>query len=149
MVIDNILAPILDISTDIWIACLPLPLLRHLNIPKRSKNALMAVFALGGFTCVVCTFSGTKCCILLAGVRCLSFDSRASTALHTLSAAQRSRRNGCTLERGRDEHGDRLLVLSNATHSRPEGHAQIPHLLHSDCIRWPPKLYGLPPKPLE
>ncbi|EMC99726.1 hypothetical protein BAUCODRAFT_63880 [Baudoinia panamericana UAMH 10762] len=42
-----------NIVTDIAIAILPLPLINQLNIAKRPKIALMCVFALGGFTCIV------------------------------------------------------------------------------------------------
>ncbi|KAK4543354.1 hypothetical protein LTR36_005713 [Oleoguttula mirabilis] len=43
----------INIITDISIAILPLSRLKQLNIAKRQKIALMVVFALGGFTCVV------------------------------------------------------------------------------------------------
>jgi hypothetical protein len=42
-----------NIVSDILIAILPLPRIRELNIAKRSKVALIVVFALGGFTCIV------------------------------------------------------------------------------------------------
>lgn len=38
----------LNIVSDIIIAAMPLPLLKSLNIPKRSKIALMIAFGLGG-----------------------------------------------------------------------------------------------------
>lgn len=42
-----------NIVTDIATAVLPLPVLHHLQVPKRAKTALMVVFSLGGFTCIV------------------------------------------------------------------------------------------------
>jgi hypothetical protein len=38
----------MNILTDIAVAVLPLPFLRQLQLNKRSKIALMLVFALGG-----------------------------------------------------------------------------------------------------
>ncbi|EME88231.1 uncharacterized protein MYCFIDRAFT_110067, partial [Pseudocercospora fijiensis CIRAD86] len=43
----------LSIATDIATAVLPLPMINKLELPKRRKRALMLVFALGGFTCVI------------------------------------------------------------------------------------------------
>ncbi|TKA61458.1 hypothetical protein B0A55_12770 [Friedmanniomyces simplex] len=43
----------INIVSDIAVAVLPLPMLRQLNIQRRPKIALMVVFGLGGFTCVV------------------------------------------------------------------------------------------------
>lgn len=43
----------INIVSDFAIAVLPLPMLRQLNIQRRPKIALMIVFALGGFTCIV------------------------------------------------------------------------------------------------
>nr|OQO30711.1 hypothetical protein B0A51_01835 [Rachicladosporium sp. CCFEE 5018] len=42
-----------NIITDILTAALPLPFLNQLQLPKRQKYALMVVFALGGFTCII------------------------------------------------------------------------------------------------
>ncbi|KAK4903130.1 hypothetical protein LTR27_000058 [Elasticomyces elasticus] len=42
-----------NIVSDIAVAVLPLPMLRQLNIQRKPKIALMIVFALGGFTCIV------------------------------------------------------------------------------------------------
>ncbi|KAK3067215.1 hypothetical protein LTR53_016044 [Teratosphaeriaceae sp. CCFEE 6253] len=42
-----------NILTDIAVAVLPLPMLRKLNTQRRPKIALLVVFALGGFTCIV------------------------------------------------------------------------------------------------
>ena len=43
----------INIVTDICTAILPLPVLRSLPIPTKQKYALMVVFGLGGFTCIV------------------------------------------------------------------------------------------------
>ncbi|KAK4962683.1 hypothetical protein LTR10_000310 [Elasticomyces elasticus] len=43
----------INIVTDIATGLLPLPVFNSLELPKRQKIALMSVFALGGFTCVV------------------------------------------------------------------------------------------------
>ncbi|KAK3645444.1 hypothetical protein LTR56_009171 [Elasticomyces elasticus] len=43
----------INIVTDIATGVLPLPVFNSLELPKRQKIALMSVFALGGFTCVV------------------------------------------------------------------------------------------------
>ncbi|KAI7209928.1 hypothetical protein KC333_g8498 [Hortaea werneckii] len=43
----------INIVTDCIIAALPIPMLNKLNISKRQKIALMVVFALGGFTCII------------------------------------------------------------------------------------------------
>lgn len=43
----------LNIVTDVATATLPLPVLNNLELPRRQKRALMLVFALGGFTCIV------------------------------------------------------------------------------------------------
>ncbi|KAK3713690.1 hypothetical protein LTR37_008384 [Vermiconidia calcicola] len=43
----------LNIATDIATGLLPMRVLRDLELPKRQKYALMIVFGLGGFTCVV------------------------------------------------------------------------------------------------
>ncbi|USW46702.1 hypothetical protein Slin15195_G000210 [Septoria linicola] len=43
----------LNIATDIATTVLPLPVLNKLELPKRQKRALMLVFALGGFTCII------------------------------------------------------------------------------------------------
>lgn len=40
-------------STDSLIAILPLPLIKKLEIPRRQRLTLMAVFALGAFVCIV------------------------------------------------------------------------------------------------
>jgi hypothetical protein len=42
-----------NIVTDILVAILPLPFLNQLQLPKRQRIALMVVFALGGFTCII------------------------------------------------------------------------------------------------
>ncbi|KAF2190628.1 hypothetical protein K469DRAFT_559523 [Zopfia rhizophila CBS 207.26] len=42
-----------NIVQDFVILILPMPLLRRLNIPKGQKRALMAIFALGGFVCLI------------------------------------------------------------------------------------------------
>jgi hypothetical protein len=39
--------------TDIAVATLPLPFLNQLQLPNRQRYALMIVFALGGFTCII------------------------------------------------------------------------------------------------
>ena len=38
----------MNIATDVAIAILPLPLIKSLNLPKRSRVALIMVFSLGG-----------------------------------------------------------------------------------------------------
>ena len=43
----------INITTDIATAIIPLPVLNSLKLPKRQKYALMVVFALGGFTCII------------------------------------------------------------------------------------------------
>ncbi|EME87448.1 uncharacterized protein MYCFIDRAFT_212887 [Pseudocercospora fijiensis CIRAD86] len=43
----------LNIATDIAITILPLPLLNKLEIPKRQKRTLIAVFGLGGVVCII------------------------------------------------------------------------------------------------
>ncbi|KAK4506774.1 hypothetical protein PRZ48_000507 [Zasmidium cellare] len=43
----------INIATDVITAILPLPVLKQLELPKRQRYALMTVFALGGFTCIV------------------------------------------------------------------------------------------------
>lgn len=42
-----------NIATDLAIFLLPMPALRKLQLPNRQRLGLMAVFALGGFVCVV------------------------------------------------------------------------------------------------
>ncbi|KAI5361671.1 hypothetical protein Slin14017_G084040 [Septoria linicola] len=42
-----------NIATDIATAILPLPVVKSLNLPKRQRHALMAVFGLGGIICVI------------------------------------------------------------------------------------------------
>jgi hypothetical protein len=42
-----------NIMTDIAVATLPLPFLNQLQLPNRQRYALMIVFALGGFTCII------------------------------------------------------------------------------------------------
>lgn len=42
-----------NIVTDVLVATLPLPFLNQLQLPKRQRIALMIVFALGGFTCII------------------------------------------------------------------------------------------------
>ncbi|KXL48063.1 MAG: hypothetical protein FE78DRAFT_181591 [Acidomyces sp. 'richmondensis'] len=42
-----------NILTDVAIGVFPLPIVRALNVPKRTKLALMIVLGLGGFTCIV------------------------------------------------------------------------------------------------
>lgn len=39
--------------TDILVATLPLPFLSQLQLPRRQRIALITVFALGGFTCII------------------------------------------------------------------------------------------------
>ncbi|KAF2468559.1 uncharacterized protein BDR25DRAFT_335393 [Lindgomyces ingoldianus] len=43
----------INILTDFAIIILPMPVIRNLNLARRQKQALVAVFALGGFVCVV------------------------------------------------------------------------------------------------
>ncbi|KAK0929657.1 hypothetical protein LTR29_016984 [Friedmanniomyces endolithicus] len=43
----------INIVSDIAVAALPLPMLKQLRIQRRPKIALMVVFGLGGFTCIV------------------------------------------------------------------------------------------------
>ncbi|KAK3718219.1 hypothetical protein LTR37_005334 [Vermiconidia calcicola] len=43
----------INIVTDICTAILPLPVLKSLPIPTKQRYALMVVFSLGGFTCIV------------------------------------------------------------------------------------------------
>lgn len=43
----------LNIIIDIGIVILPMPAVRSLSLPKRQRIGLMALFALGGFVCVV------------------------------------------------------------------------------------------------
>ncbi|EME78802.1 uncharacterized protein MYCFIDRAFT_110371, partial [Pseudocercospora fijiensis CIRAD86] len=42
-----------SIATDIAVALLPLPVVNTLHLPKRQKQMLMAVFALGGSVCLI------------------------------------------------------------------------------------------------
>ena len=43
----------MNILTDILVATLPLPFFNQLHLPKRQRIALMIIFALGGFTCII------------------------------------------------------------------------------------------------
>ncbi|KAF2209741.1 hypothetical protein CERZMDRAFT_113741 [Cercospora zeae-maydis SCOH1-5] len=43
----------LNIATDVAITSLPLPVLNALELPKRQRRALIFVFSLGGFTCII------------------------------------------------------------------------------------------------
>ncbi|KXS99891.1 hypothetical protein AC578_4480 [Pseudocercospora eumusae] len=43
----------LGIFTDILVAILPLPVVKSLRLPRRQKNMLMLVFALGGSVCII------------------------------------------------------------------------------------------------
>ncbi|GIZ40965.1 hypothetical protein CKM354_000428500 [Cercospora kikuchii] len=43
----------LNIATDIATTILPLPVLNALELPRRQRRALMLVFGLGGFTCII------------------------------------------------------------------------------------------------
>ncbi|CZT22918.1 uncharacterized protein RCC_08625 [Ramularia collo-cygni] len=43
----------INIVTDIVIVVLPIPVMSDLELPTRTKRALMTVFLLGGFTCIV------------------------------------------------------------------------------------------------
>ncbi|KAF2262370.1 hypothetical protein CC78DRAFT_582671 [Lojkania enalia] len=43
----------INILQDFTILILPMPLLRRLNVPKPQKRALIAIFALGGFVCLI------------------------------------------------------------------------------------------------
>ncbi|KAL5584177.1 hypothetical protein FOVSG1_015528 [Fusarium oxysporum f. sp. vasinfectum] len=42
-----------NLVTDIAIFCLPLPVIKSLNLPQRQKIMLFAIFSLGFFTCVI------------------------------------------------------------------------------------------------
>ncbi|KXT01830.1 hypothetical protein AC578_1998 [Pseudocercospora eumusae] len=42
-----------SIATDIAVAILPLPVINTLRLPKRQKQMLMAIFALGGSVCLI------------------------------------------------------------------------------------------------
>ncbi|WKT54436.1 hypothetical protein QSH57_005020 [Fusarium oxysporum f. sp. vasinfectum] len=42
-----------NLVTDIAIFCLPLPVIKSLNLPPRQKIMLFAIFSLGFFTCVI------------------------------------------------------------------------------------------------
>lgn len=42
----------LNIFSDVLIISLPMPVIKNLNIPRKQKFALMAIFALGAFGCV-------------------------------------------------------------------------------------------------
>ncbi|KAK4623368.1 Wortmanamides biosynthesis cluster protein C [Fulvia fulva] len=60
-----------NIITDVCTALLPLPVLKSLNLPTRQKYILMAVFGLGGVTCI--------CSILrLSGLYAISRSSDVS-----------------------------------------------------------------------
>ncbi|KAH7135987.1 hypothetical protein B0J11DRAFT_425457 [Dendryphion nanum] len=43
----------LNIVTDLAIIILPMPVIRSLNLARRQKQALIGIFAVGGFVCVV------------------------------------------------------------------------------------------------
>ncbi|KAF4552744.1 Hypothetical protein D9617_9g025340 [Elsinoe fawcettii] len=43
----------LNVVTDLLIIILPMPVLKNLNMPFKQRVALMAVFALGGFVCII------------------------------------------------------------------------------------------------
>ncbi|KAF3049938.1 hypothetical protein E8E11_009937 [Didymella keratinophila] len=43
----------INISTDFAIIILPMPVIRSLNLDRRQKTALMGIFAVGGFVCLV------------------------------------------------------------------------------------------------
>lgn len=52
-IIDKLLATsALNIVLDIWILVLPLQVLLSIQRPGREKTALLAIFALGGFSCI-------------------------------------------------------------------------------------------------
>ncbi|RGP69403.1 integral membrane [Fusarium longipes] len=42
-----------NLATDIAIFCLPLPVIKSLNLPRKQKVMLFAIFSLGFFTCVI------------------------------------------------------------------------------------------------
>lgn len=42
----------LNIVLDVWILILPLKVLLSIQRPGREKSALLAIFALGGFSCI-------------------------------------------------------------------------------------------------
>lgn len=43
----------INICTDFAIIILPMPVIRSLNLDRRQKTALIAIFAVGGFVCIV------------------------------------------------------------------------------------------------
>ncbi|KAF2258011.1 hypothetical protein CC78DRAFT_572798 [Lojkania enalia] len=43
----------INIATDLAIILLPMPVIRSLNLPRRQKQALIGIFAIGGFVCIV------------------------------------------------------------------------------------------------
>ncbi|KAF2116403.1 hypothetical protein BDV96DRAFT_574059 [Lophiotrema nucula] len=43
----------INIGTDLAIIILPMPVVRSLNLARRQKQALIGIFAIGGFVCVV------------------------------------------------------------------------------------------------
>ncbi|KAF9741478.1 integral membrane protein [Paraphaeosphaeria minitans] len=43
----------MNILTDLSIIVLPMPVIRKLNLPPRQKQALIGIFAIGGFVCLV------------------------------------------------------------------------------------------------
>ncbi|OAG12116.1 uncharacterized protein CC84DRAFT_1080938 [Paraphaeosphaeria sporulosa] len=43
----------MNILTDLSIIVLPMPVIRKLNLPRRQKQALIGIFAIGGFVCLV------------------------------------------------------------------------------------------------
>ncbi|PNS15710.1 hypothetical protein CAC42_4162 [Sphaceloma murrayae] len=43
----------LNVFTDLLIIVLPMPVLKNLNMPFKQRMALMGVFALGGFVCII------------------------------------------------------------------------------------------------
>ncbi|KAF1977385.1 hypothetical protein BU23DRAFT_577939 [Bimuria novae-zelandiae CBS 107.79] len=43
----------MNILTDLTISVLPMPVIRKLNLPRRQKQALVGIFAVGGFVCLV------------------------------------------------------------------------------------------------
>ena len=42
----------MNIVLDVWILVLPLQVLLSIQRPGREKTALLAIFALGGFSCI-------------------------------------------------------------------------------------------------
>ncbi|KAM0496726.1 hypothetical protein ACHAP8_007308 [Fusarium lateritium] len=42
-----------NLATDITIFCLPLPVIKSLNLPRKQKMMLFAIFSLGFFTCFI------------------------------------------------------------------------------------------------